>query len=122
MNESKAIAQNKTAQSNIKPLILSAFVFPGLGQLSQGKKTLGFIIIAACVICLYIVLGEATNEMNAAAQRILNSGSIDPFRIQEEAHDILLHLKTFKFLAALYSLIALWVFSMINIFKPINRN
>lgn len=122
MNQGKTnTAQKDKPKGKTKAVILSAAVFPGLGQLSQGKKPLGIFIMVACGLCLFIVLGEAMGEINAAAQRMAQSGSLDIFRAQEESHAIIMNLKTPKFLTALYALIGLWVYSIIEIFEPFKK-
>ena len=114
--------ENTQKPSRTKALLLSALVLPGLGQFSQGKKMLGLGIMALCAVCVFIVIGEAMGEINAATERMLQSGSVDMFRAQEEAHDILNNLKTVKFLGALYTLIGLWFFSIIEVFKPSSKS
>jgi hypothetical protein len=118
----KTLPSNNTKQpSKIKALLLSALVFPGLGQFSQSKKILGLSIMALCAVCVFIVLGEAMTEINAASERMLQSGSVDILRAQEEAREILNNLKTVKFLGALYTLVGLWLFSIIEVFRPVSK-
>lgn len=121
MNNTTNTQSAKTSTGKVKAFILSGLLFPGLGQLTQGKKLLGFMIIAGTFICLLVVFSTAMGEINAAAERIINEGSMDAFRIQQEAHQVLTELKTPGFLFALYSLIALWFFSMVEIFRPTKK-
>jgi len=121
MNDTTNTQNSQKKTGKVKAFILSGLVFPGLGQLSQGKKKLGLFIMALCAVCVFIVIGEAMSEINAASERMLQSGSVDVLRAQEEAHDIINNLKTFKFLGALYALIGIWLFSIIEVIRPLSK-
>ena len=108
--------ENKSA-GKIKPFLLSFAVFPGLGQFVQGKKLLGMTIMIIVSVCLYVVLSEAFSQINEAAQRIASEGSTDYFRAQQEAHNIVSSLNTPKFLIALYSMLTVWGFSALEVFR-----
>ena len=96
-------------------------LFPGLGQLLQGRKALGAIVISLSVICLITFFGQITEEVNEAAQRIAQGGSTDILRIQAESHEIVANLKTPIFLISFYGLVTLWAFSVLEIFFPIRK-
>ncbi len=101
----------------IKPFLLSFVLFPGLGQLVQGKKFLGLSIMLIISICIYMVFGEAFSQIHEAAQRMAAEGSVDAFRAQQEAHHIVANLNTPKFLTALYTLLLVWIFSAVEVFR-----
>ncbi len=48
---------------NIKAALLSAFVFPGLGQIYKGRKARGFIIIFVVNILFLIVFALILREV-----------------------------------------------------------
>jgi len=106
-------------KSKVKAVLLSALVFPGLGQLFQKRYLMAAIVISLSSLCLYILFTEMLVETNAAAARIMQSGSMDFMRIHAEAQQIVLKLNTPLFLGAGYSLIALWLLSIVDIFKPL---
>jgi MFS-type transporter involved in bile tolerance (Atg22 family) len=106
-------------KSKVKAVLLSALVFPGLGQLFQKRYLIAAIVISLSSLCMYILFTEMLVETNAAAARIMQSGSMDFMRIHAEARQIVLNLETPLFLGAGYSLIALWLLSIFDIFKPL---
>ena len=109
----------KTADNDAtwKAFAFSAAIFPGLGQLAQGKRKLGGTIILLMCVLLYVFVGEAFSEIHAAAQRIIESGSSDYFRLHQESQQIIQNLNTPRFLFSFYGAIALWVFSFIEVFR-----
>lgn len=109
-------------RSKVKAALLSALVFPGLGQLFQKRYLIACILIGLSSVCLYILFTEMLVETNEAAARIMQAGSMDFMRIHAEARQIVLNLNTRLFLGAAYSLIALWLLSVIDIFKPLLKN
>ncbi len=59
---------------NIKAALLSAFVFPGLGQIYKGCKARGFIIILAVNILFFVLFALILRDIYMLAV----SGSFSP--------------------------------------------
>lgn len=110
---------NKASSGRIKAFILSAIIFPGLGQLSQKRYVMGALLISISALCLYIVVGEMITEINLASERIIASGSMDMNRVHVEARELVMNLDTPLFLTAAYALIATWLFGAMEVFKPL---
>lgn len=110
---------NKPSSGRIKAFILSAVIFPGLGQISQKRYLMGGLLMSISVLCLYIVVGEMLAEINLASERIIASGSMDMSRVHAEARAIVLNLDTPLFLTSAYALIATWLFAALEVFKPL---
>ena len=110
---------DKRQQGRIKAFILSAAIFPGLGQLSQKRYVMAALLASSSALCLYIVVSEMLVEINLAAGRILASGSMDMNRVHAEAQDIVMKLDTPMFLIAAYGLIVIWLFAAVEVFRPV---
>lgn len=93
---------------NIKAALLSAFVVPGLGQISKGEKLKGMIIITIVNLILlgaFFMVLQTTGQLMAAKV----SGASDPAIILE-------HLKS-KSPAArglLAVFFGLWIYAVID--------
>ncbi len=110
--------KTKSPNKNIaKPLLLSALVFPGLGQFVQGKRLLGLLIMLLLSWAVYIVFSEASKQINEATDRMAQSGVIDIMEIEEESHKIVTNLDTPQFVNASYSIVGLWLFSIVEVFR-----
>lgn len=114
---------NKKMDSEKKPprlraLFLSALIFPGLGQYVQGKKKLGLLIMALTGICIYVVVSQVYAEMNALMAHMEQTGRVDFMSIQEESEKISKQLNNPGFISASYGLAGLWIFSIVEVFRP----
>lgn len=121
MNSTDSTSEKTPPQKTgkFKALILSGLVFPGLGQLSQKRYVMAAIIAGLSVLCFYLVFTEMLVATNAAAARMMESGTMDFASLNAEAEQIVLNLDSPLFLVAGYSLIGLWIFSIVEIFKPL---
>ncbi len=122
MNSTDSTSEKAPPQQNtgkFKAAILSGLVFPGLGQLAQKRYVMAAIIAGLSVLCFYLVFTEMLVATNAAAARMMESGTMDFTSLNAEAEQIVLNLDSPLFLVAGYSLIGLWIFSIVEIFKPL---
>jgi len=102
-------------------LFLSAFIFPGLGQLAQGKKRLGLIIMMITLVCVYIVFSQVYSQMDAMMTQMEQTGMVDFMVIQEESERISQELNNPSFIISSYGLFALWIFSIIEVFRKASK-
>lgn len=93
---------------NIKAAFLSALVLPGLGQIVNGKKVKGLILIA--IVNIYILVALALvfrgfgNLFLAAG-----SGAADPFAVLEEVKK-----NTSGSRLMLASFVGVWLYAVID--------
>ena len=61
--------------NSIKAALLSALIFPGVGQISAGDKKRGWIIIGANVMLLFLILREVMQKAYTVIAEMQKSGS-----------------------------------------------
>jgi len=71
---------------HVKEALLSAFVFPGLGQLYKGNRLKGLIIIGSVNILLAILFYLVLRQLAPLIFSAQKSGSFDTTNIIERLH------------------------------------
>ena len=71
---------------HVKEALLSAFVFPGLGQLYKGNRLKGLIIIGSVNILLAILFYLVLRQLSPLIFSAQGSGSFDTTKIIERLH------------------------------------
>ena len=71
---------------HVKEALLSAFVFPGLGQLYKGNRLKGLIIIGSVNILLAILFYLVLRQLAPLIISAQESGSFDTTKIIERLH------------------------------------
>lgn len=61
---------------SIKSALLSALIFPGVGQISAGFKKRGWIIILANCVFLYLIMSEIIQQVYNTIDRMKKSGMV----------------------------------------------
>jgi TM2 domain-containing membrane protein YozV len=69
---------------NVKAAILSAFVLPGLGQIVNGKKLKGLVIIGIVNIFILVALALVMKGMGQIVISIKAGGSVDAAAVLEQ--------------------------------------
>jgi len=64
-------------KKSTKAVLLSAFVFPGLGQLYLKKRLAGSVLIGASFAAIYYVISKAVENALHIAEKI-QSGAVQP--------------------------------------------
>lgn len=105
--------------NRLKAFILSGVIFPGAGQLSQGKKGLGLAIIGLSAAFLFIIIAQVFGEINAAANMMASSGRISLMDALEASQSIIQNLKNQGVLVPIGGLLGLWVFSMVETLRSL---
>ena len=94
---------------HVKEALLSAFVFPGLGQLFKGNRLKGLIIIGSVNILLAILFYLILRQLAPLIISAQESGAFDTTKIIEHLHTgspvIRYHLSAFC---------GLWLYSWID--------
>ena len=95
---------------SMKGALLSALVFPGVGQISIGhKKRGGFIIVANCMF-LYMMISEIIEQASSLVEKIQKSGvPLDSESISNKTSELV----SFSDNPSLNTLLILLVFSWI---------
>jgi len=60
---------------SVKAALLSALIFPGVGQISVGRKKRGWFIIGVNVVLLYFIISEIMQKAYAVVAEMQRSGS-----------------------------------------------
>jgi|OpeIllAssembly_1097287.scaffolds.fasta_scaffold1331996_1 TM2 domain-containing membrane protein YozV len=69
---------------NIKAAVLSAFVLPGLGQVVNGKKLKGFVLISIVNIYILIALAFVLKGMGSLLASVKAGGTVDAVTALEQ--------------------------------------
>jgi|GEM_PF-3781561 len=101
----------------IKALILSGAVFPGLGQLTQGKKVIGTLIIAISVVLLFLLLKHISQEIITTSQALAASGKTQISDAMQASQTIVRNLSQSSFFFVFYGLVGIWLFSMLEVLR-----
>ena len=60
---------------SVKAALLSAFILPGVGQISLGYKRRGWLILAANVVFLYLIISEIMQKAYSIIDEMKESGA-----------------------------------------------
>lgn len=60
----------------LKAALLSALIFPGVGQLSAGEKKRGWFIIAVSILFLYFIVSQLLQKAHLAIAEMQNKGIV----------------------------------------------
>lgn len=69
---------------NIKAAVLSAFVLPGLGQIVNGKKLKGFLLISLVNVFILVALAFVLKGMGQYLVVMKTGGAVDVVTIMEQ--------------------------------------
>jgi len=69
---------------NIKAAVLSAFVLPGLGQIVNGKKLKGFLLITLVNIFILVALAFVIKGMGPLLITVKSGGTVDVGSVLEQ--------------------------------------
>ena len=69
---------------NIKAAVLSAFVLPGLGQVVNGKKLKGFVLITIVNIFILVALAFVMKGMGNLLATVTAGGAVDAVAALEQ--------------------------------------
>ena len=69
---------------NIKAAVLSAFVLPGLGQIVNGKKLKGFVLITVVNIFILVALAFVLRGAGELFVTMKSGGAVDAATVLEQ--------------------------------------
>jgi hypothetical protein len=107
----------ETRDKSIRAVILSAFVFPGAGQLGLGHKWTGIAFISTTIAGLVPILIDISTRMSSVLQKLTQDaeqGIIDPQRIFQLVHESATAGGSFGENLGLSMVVLCWVISILH--------
>lgn len=109
-------------KTSLKAALLSAFVFPGVGQLWLKKYLLGCFFCFAAVIPLYMIVSTTVEQTQKIIEQIKFQGNtLDYISINELVSQQMASIDTQQMHIATISLLVIWVVSILDAYR-IGRN
>jgi hypothetical protein len=96
-------------KENVKAMLLSALVLPGVGQIYRGRAVKGGILIALVSLVLLIFVVLAALALQEILQVVRVSGSVDPRAVAEILRA---RLPAFLWLGGI--LLCLWLYGVVD--------
>ena len=109
-------------KTSFKAALLSAFVFPGAGQLWLKKYFLGCIFSFVAAVPLYIIISTTVEQTQKIIEQInLQASTLDYLAINELVSQQMAGIDTQQMHIATISLLTIWLLSILDAFR-IGRN
>lgn len=106
----------------IKAALLSALIFPGVGQISAGYKKRGWIIIGVDVVLLYFIIREIMQKAHKVIAEMQKNGSAMDIESISNATSKLSGFSDNVFLnILLIILIISWFYSIFDAYRVGNK-
>ena len=100
---------------SIKAALLSALIFPGVGQISVGHKKRGWSIIFVNCILLYMMISEIIEQASKIAEKIQESGvALDYDSMSNKTSELVAFSDNSTLNILLTLLILSWLISIID--------
>lgn len=104
--------------NSIKAALLSALIFPGVGQISAGDKKRGWSIIGGNVMLVFLIVREVMQKAYTVIAEMQKSGSPMDIESVSNATSKLAGFSDNVFLnILLILLIILWVYSVFDAYR-----
>ena len=105
-------------KSSSKAALLSALVFPGAGQISAGHNRRGWIIIAATITVMSLLIRGALQKAQQIIEQMQKSGVVmDMESISKAAAQASGFSDNLFLNILLISLIIIWLFSVLDAYR-----
>lgn len=102
----------------LKAFLLSALIFPGIGQISMGYVKRGWLIITINIVLLYFIINEILQKTFLVVEEMQKSGEvINSELISKTANDMTNFSDNAYFNSLLLMLIISWLFSIIDAYR-----
>ena len=99
----------------MKGALLSALIFPGVGQISIGHKKRGWLIIFVSCIFLYLMISEVIQQASSLVEKIQKSGvPLDYESISNKTSELVSFSDNSLLNTLLMLLIISWIASVID--------
>ena len=111
--------KNKVAY---KAVLLSALVFPGLGQLVMKRYKTGIAIIAIVTVCLLAIISIALERAKTILEQLQIQGmAVDLNAVTQAAHQATATADNSGFTLSLWFIIVSWVYSVVDAWRASKR-
>ncbi|MFT5676532.1 MAG: hypothetical protein ACI808_002477 [Paraglaciecola sp.] len=105
-------------KTSFKAALLSAFVFPGVGQLWLKKYVLGCMFSFGAAVPLYIIISTTVEQTQKIIEQInLQANTLDILVINELVTQQMAGIDTQQMHIATISLLAIWLVSILDAFR-----
>lgn len=103
---------------SVKAALLSALIFPGVGQISLGYKKRGWLIIGCCGVLLYLIISEIMQKAYQVIAEMQKNGSAMDIESISNTTSQLTGFSDNMFLNVLLILVIVgWVISMVDAYR-----
>lgn len=105
-------------KTSLKAVLLSAFVFPGVGQMWLKKYLLGCIFSFGAAVPLYIIVSTTIEQTQIILEQInLQVYTLDYFAINDLVSQQMASIDTRQMHTATISLLVIWLFSILDAYR-----
>lgn len=103
---------------SVKAALLSALIFPGVGQISLGHKKRGWLIIAFIAVILYLIINEVMKIAYTVIEDMQKNGATMDIETISNTTSGLIGFSDNMFLnILLVVLLATWIISIIDVYR-----
>lgn len=100
---------------SIKGMLLSALIFPGVGQISMGYKKRGWFIIFLNVVFLYLIISNIIQQASIIAEKLQNNGVELNYELMSNQTSRLISFSDNSYLNILFVLLIIsWVIAVVD--------
>lgn len=111
----KSLVKDPTMNKSVKATLLNALLFPGLGQLSLGKKLRGWLYISLMLVFLILLMRYITIKAKEIISGIdLSSGQLDIAAVSERVSAHLSQDASAIGTLAILGMVTIWVIAIID--------
>jgi len=105
-------------KTSLKAALLSAFVFPGVGQLWLRKYLLGCIFSFAAAVPLYIIVSTTVEQTQKILDQInLQASTLDYLAINDLVSQQMASIDTQQMHIATITLLVIWLISILDAYR-----
>jgi len=110
-------------QQPIKSALLSALIFPGLGQISAGYKKRGWFIILINGVLFFLMISEIVQQAHNVINTMQKSGiALDVEKISNTTSELIGFSSNSYLNSLLIILILSWGYAIFDAYRIANKN
>lgn len=102
-------------QQSTKAALLSGLIFPGIGQITTGRKTRGWLFVSFTVVILYLVISELILKAYSVIETRQKKGiAIDAESVSKATSDLIGFSDNLYLNTLLIIFIITWFYSVVD--------
>lgn len=102
----------------LKALLLSALIFPGIGQVSMGYVKRGWLIITINIVLLYLIINEVLQKTFQVVEEMQKSGEAINSELISKTANNMTGFSDNAYLNSLFLILIIsWLFSVIDAYR-----